>query len=1077
MPARTFLRKQKDPENTKAGGMSTPQSSRRHVAPEEQSEAASATLESSGNFSDIQRLVQNGNGASPHDNKDNSASPGASNAALVPLFLQAKLKVGAIDDPLEAEADQIAGEAVAASTPPSGAYADGPSEPSVKSMLSPQGGYFQSHFGASFGNVKVHTGPAAEQAAAALQARAFTQGNNIFFGHDEYQPGTQRGQFLLAHELAHVAQQTGHAQQPLRRKPIDATCSAEQSACEAIPENPLADYPYLAIALDSQSLQLLQDAAYRREHLRQSIPYDGPQGLFFAQAQLSNFLAPGTEYVSREELLAAMMPPLLDAARNHTDPQPYIAEVARNEAARQMLEQIGNPLVNVELPDPDGLLQDLPTELTFIVNFKRLQDDHGALALASLDPISMRSAYLWTMVSLNDAEQLSSIALLNARAEWLFQNVADCLNDMAADPADYTQDEVYEYAHKIMPNLLTTATNLAGVLTPANRDQTGIVTKAVGMAQGLSIRADAAMQAMNDFRTKNMPDKTAGETWDENADDIRNAAEKDWDEGGWSYFAWFGNKLGLGANKLMHGAGNVASGFSIDMHAARAHAYRLGHISYNDYSGFHPMDIVKGAVLDLAVALPFFGEGIGAGASGLLGLEGGSTAATVTEGAVGGFSSNFLGAAANDASSLLASHLSLSESERRFQAAQIGGPLSWVESGAWGGMVGGAGALAKFMPRPSSAPTVGSVEPQVTPADEAETGAPVSTSGDEVSAADTDVSTPAGTAFGPAKGIKGFLQRSLLNRLLSTALEGAEPLNTMPTSSGPIGDQLLSGVNDTGPMGVSDPMFSGPFDFANAPDVSTSSVAAPVDVTPVNSMDLQAEVTEMPELSSSPGSSPTQSSLPDMGGVRPGPGERTTTWAQWADQYREQRVERRIDAIFAQLEQSAGQQVAQGELAPAMAIDLQRAIRQALTNLRTSGRRDGNAAFGTMLHAELARVLRAAGFPPDAIAHVELRLGAFNTLPASILQQTVDQWFQNEGQAYMWLRGSVPSSVLNSLIADIRPDFEISIGGNNIAFDLTSRERATHLAKTMLYAAILAREGQMTRVQEYYWVRYRWRGR
>ena len=159
-----------------------------------------------------------------------------------------------------------------------------------------------------------------------------------------------------------------------------------------------------------------------------------------------------------------------------------------------------------------------------------------------------------------------------------------------------------------------------------------------------------------------------------------------------------------------------------------------------------------------------------------------------------------------------------------------------------------------------------------------------------------------------------------------------------------------------------------------------------------------------------------------------------------------------------------------------MAINIQTSIRQALTNLRTSGRRGGNAAYGTMLHAELARVLRAAGFPPDTIAHVELRLGAFNTLPPAILQQTVDQWFQNEGQAYMWLRASVPSSVLNSLVADIRPDFEISIGGNNIAFDLTSRERDTHLAKTMLYAAILAREGQMTRVQEYYWVRYRWRG-
>ena len=33
-------------------------------------------------------------------------------------------------------------------------------------------------------------------------------------------------------------------------------------------------------------------------------------------------------------------------------------------------------------------------------------------------------------------------------------------------------------------------------------------------------------------------------------------------------------------------------------------------------------------------------------------------------------------------------------------------------------------------------------------------------------------------------------------------------------------------------------------------------------------------------------------------------------------------------------------------------------------------------------------------------------------------------------------------------VRDIKPDSEISIGGNNIAFDLTSRERESHLAKT-----------------------------
>jgi len=391
------------------------------------------------------------------------------------------------------------------------------------------------------------------------------------------------------------------------------------------------------------------------------------------------------------------------------------------------------------------------------------------------------------------------------------------------------------------------------------------------------------------------------------------------------------------------------------------------------------------------------------------------------------------------------------------------------------------------MPRPTAAPVEGLVEPDVMAANEAETGEVASTSEGETSAVDTstaggetsavDTSTAGETAAGPAKGIKGFLQRSLLNRLLSTVLEGAEPLNTMPTSVGPIGDQWFSLVDDTGSIAPSGPVATGPIDVANAPDLPGSSMGAPADVAGATPLDMQVELTGIPDASPSGDLSPSQPSVSDLGGVQPAPGTRTMTRAQWEAQHREQRVESRIDAIFAQLEQAAGQQVAPGDLAPALTPDIQASIRQALANLRTSGRRAaGNAAFGTMLHAELARVLRAAGFPANVIAHVELRMGAFNTLPPAVLQETVAQWFQNEGRAYAWLQGSMPSSVLNSLIADIKPDLEISIGGNNIAFDLTSRERESHLAKTMLYAAILAREGQMTRVQEYYWVRYRWRG-
>jgi Domain of unknown function (DUF4157) len=63
--------------------------------------------------------------------------------------------------------------------------------------------------GGALDDVRVHVGPQAEQLARAVEARAFTVGSDIFFGAGEYRPGTADGDQLIAHEVAHVAQQRG----------------------------------------------------------------------------------------------------------------------------------------------------------------------------------------------------------------------------------------------------------------------------------------------------------------------------------------------------------------------------------------------------------------------------------------------------------------------------------------------------------------------------------------------------------------------------------------------------------------------------------------------------------------------------------------------------------------------------------------------------------------------------------------------------------------------------------------------------------------------------------------------------
>lgn len=97
--------------------------------------------------------------------------------------------------------------------------------PIVGDVLSSGGGqamdggtrqFMESRFGQDFGQVRIHTDSRAAESTAAIQARAYTSGRDIVFGQGEYQPGTESGKRLLAHELAHVGQQE-HSGQKIQR--------------------------------------------------------------------------------------------------------------------------------------------------------------------------------------------------------------------------------------------------------------------------------------------------------------------------------------------------------------------------------------------------------------------------------------------------------------------------------------------------------------------------------------------------------------------------------------------------------------------------------------------------------------------------------------------------------------------------------------------------------------------------------------------------------------------------------------------------------------------------------------------
>ncbi len=159
--------------------------------------------------------------------------------------IQRKLAVGSTDDPLEHEADRIADHVMrmpvpgvaATPTPPrisrkcaeceeeqeklqrkeartanaNASEAPASAHEALRSRGQPLDAqtraFFEPRFGRDFSSVRVHTHGRAAAAAADIQARAYTWRNDIAFAAGEFSPGSLEGRRLIAHELAHVAQQ------------------------------------------------------------------------------------------------------------------------------------------------------------------------------------------------------------------------------------------------------------------------------------------------------------------------------------------------------------------------------------------------------------------------------------------------------------------------------------------------------------------------------------------------------------------------------------------------------------------------------------------------------------------------------------------------------------------------------------------------------------------------------------------------------------------------------------------------------------------------------------------------------
>jgi hypothetical protein len=162
--------------------------------------------------------------------------------------LPAKLEIGAVNDPLEHEADRVADHVTSMANPHAsvsgGGFANGQSKSGgsppeilqrkpvrhgalnpavlpahVQEALHSSGRpmdagtrqFFEPRFDRDFSDVRIHTGPGAAASAQAVSALAYTLGRDVVFNTGQYAPHTRQGQHLLAHELSHVVQQSGGA--------------------------------------------------------------------------------------------------------------------------------------------------------------------------------------------------------------------------------------------------------------------------------------------------------------------------------------------------------------------------------------------------------------------------------------------------------------------------------------------------------------------------------------------------------------------------------------------------------------------------------------------------------------------------------------------------------------------------------------------------------------------------------------------------------------------------------------------------------------------------------------------------
>jgi Zn-dependent protease with chaperone function len=211
---RTFARKQKTDQEAKSASSTRPG---RTFSGQSREAGIILSLQRTIGNQAVQRSLK----ASAQDLSAVSATTTSTGFAhdfsQIPLYakthakIQPKLTISNPGNIYEQEADRVADQVMSMPEPVAVRQELNPQPQSRRSnqpLSSQEKAFFEPRFGHDFSRVRIHADERAALRAGALGAHAFTVGEDIFFSRGACRLGDDGGRNLLAHELAHVVQQT-----------------------------------------------------------------------------------------------------------------------------------------------------------------------------------------------------------------------------------------------------------------------------------------------------------------------------------------------------------------------------------------------------------------------------------------------------------------------------------------------------------------------------------------------------------------------------------------------------------------------------------------------------------------------------------------------------------------------------------------------------------------------------------------------------------------------------------------------------------------------------------------------------